>query len=118
MGGVALFGFMEDRTPPAVHFVISQQTHRTCDRSGHAFVSVTDGGDVIGAACRRVRVALPLVRGDGSSAAFMVAAEREGSVWAMRVDVSILWLPSQPEGRVTAHLAWQGVGPLSYAIRR
>jgi hypothetical protein len=70
-------------------------------------VSQRDGNMAV-ASCGWVRVPLRLERGNGSSVRVDVGVETPRGARALRVQLGTIWLPSEPEARLTSRFMWEG----------
>jgi hypothetical protein len=106
INGVAVFAFFEEQA--RVDVVVRRPPLRS-GRARYASFFVTPyEGASSAASCSHARVALPVERGNGATAAIDVAVEHEERVRPLHVDVSVLWLASEPQAHLTTRVRWRG----------
>lgn len=106
--GVDVHAFIDDSAPNFVNVVIKRPALKSGRVRAKPIFGTLPDGVLSNSTCRHVRVVLPLKKGDGATATFNIATETEQGARLVRVNVSTLWLASDPVGRVATRVDWDG----------
>lgn len=106
--GVDVHAFIDDAAPNFVNVVIKRPALKSGRVRAKPIFGTLPDGVTSNSTCRHVRVVLPLKKGDGATATFNIATETEQGARLVRVNVSTLWLASDPVGRVATRVDWDG----------
>jgi hypothetical protein len=114
--GASAFAFIDDdgiatKGKPSVDVIIQRPPLKRWRVQGGAFLISapnTQQQEAGLSSCTHTWMTLPLEKGNGTANSALVAIETETGARALRVNVSSIWLDSQPHARITTRLQWQG----------